>query len=99
MAINSNSGNAISDIIDLLKSDLTEDLVPPVIPYNVDTTVDTEEMAGYFRVVNPRNSSLYFIEYLLSVGRVELRPEGIALVGILDGSVNLYTPVSQSQIC
>ena len=97
VAINSNNGAAISDIIDLLKTDLTESLTPTVIPYNVDTTVDTEDLAGYFRVVNPRNSSLYFIEYLVSVGRVESRPEGIALIGILDGSVDLYTPVSQNQ--
>jgi CubicO group peptidase (beta-lactamase class C family) len=97
VAINSNSGTAIYDIMGLLKTYLTEDITPPVIPYNVDTTVDTEELAGYFRVVNPRNSSLHFIEYLVSVGRVETRPEGIALVGILDGSVDLYAPVSQSQ--
>ncbi len=97
VAINSSSGNAIYEITELLKTYLTEDLIPPVIPYNVDTTVDTEELAGYFRVVNPRNSSLYFIEYLGGVGRIESRPEGIALVGILDGSVDLYSPVNQSQ--
>lgn len=54
-------------------------------------------MTGYFRAVNPRNSSLYFIEYLVSVGRVESRPEGIALVGILDGSVGLYSPINETQ--
>jgi hypothetical protein len=97
VAINSNSGDAIYEITELLKAYLTEDLIPPVTPYNADTTVDTEELAGYFRVVNPRNSSLYFIEYLVSVGRIESRPEGIALVGILDGSVDLYSPVNQSQ--
>ena len=97
VAINSNSGDAIYEITELLKAYLTEDLIPPVTPYNADTTVDTEALAGYFRVVNPRNSSLYFIEYLLSVGRIESRPEGIALVGILDGSVDLYSPVNQSQ--
>jgi CubicO group peptidase (beta-lactamase class C family) len=97
VAINSNSGDAIYEITKLLKAYLTEDLIPPVTPYNADTTVDTEALAGYFRVVNPRNSSLYFIEYLLSVGRIESRPEGIALVGILDGSVDLYSPVNQSQ--
>ena len=97
VAINSNSGTAIYDIMGLLKTYLTEDLTPTVIPYEVDTTVDTEELAGYFRAINPRNSSLYFIEYLVSVGRVESRPEGIALVGLLDGSVDLYAPVSQSQ--
>ncbi len=97
VAINSNSGDAIYEITKLLKAYLTEDLIPPVTPYNADTTVDTEALAGYFRVVNPRNSSLYFIEYFLSVGRIESRPEGIALVGILDGSVDLYSPVNQSQ--
>jgi hypothetical protein len=97
VAINSNSGIAISEIIDLLKIYLTEDQTPSVIPYEVDTSVDKEELAGYFRVINPRNNSLYFIEYLVSVGRIESRPEGIALVGLLDGSVDLYTPVSQSQ--
>ena len=97
VGINSSSGNAIYEITELLNTYLTEDLIPPVIPYEVDTTVDTEELAGYFRVVNPRNSSLYFIEYLVSVGRIESRPEGIALVGILDGSVDLYSPVNQSQ--
>lgn len=97
VAINSNSGNAIYEITELLKTYLTKDLTPHIKPYNVDSTVDTEELVGYFRTVNPRNSSLYFLEYLLSVGRIESRTEGIALVGILDGSVDLYTPINQSQ--
>lgn len=97
VAINSSSGKAIYDISELLKSHLTEGFTPQVISYEVDETVDTKELAGYFRAVNPRNSSLFFIEYLASVGRIESRPEGIALVGILDGSVDLYTPINETQ--
>ena len=97
VAINSSSGTAIYEIAELLKAHLTEDLEPQVIPYEVDETVDTKDLTGYFRAVNPRNSSLYFIEYLASVGRIESRPEGIALVGILDGSVDSYSPINKTQ--
>lgn len=97
VAINSNNGNAIYEITELLKTHLTKDLTAPTKPYTMDATVDTEELEGYFRVVNPRNSSLYFLEYLFNVGKIESRPEGIALVGILDGSVDQYTPINQSQ--
>jgi CubicO group peptidase (beta-lactamase class C family) len=97
VAINSSSGKAIHEISELLKSHLTEDFTPQTIPYEVDETVDTKDLAGYFRAVNPRNNSLFFIEYLASVGRIESRPEGLALVGILDGSVDLYSPINETQ--
>ena len=97
VAINSNNGNAIYAITELLKTHLTKDLTAPTKPYSHDISVDTEALEGYFRVVNPRNSSLYFLEYLLSVGRIESRPEGVALIGIIDGSVDLYTPINQNQ--
>jgi CubicO group peptidase (beta-lactamase class C family) len=97
VAINSNNGNTIYAITELLKTHLTKDLIAPAKPYTQDLSVDTEALEGYFRVVNPRNSSLYFLEYLLSVGKIETRPEGIALIGIIDGSVDLYTPINQNQ--
>lgn len=97
VAINSSNGKAIFEISELLKAHLTEDLKPQVIPFEVDETVDSKDLTGYFRAVNPRNSSLYFIEYLVSVGRIESRPEGIALAGILDGSVDLYSPINETQ--
>lgn len=97
VGINSSSGNTIFEITELLKKHLTKDLTPSKPVYTVDSSVNMEALAGYFRVVNPRNSSLYFIEFLASVGRIETRPEGIALVGILDGSVDLYTPINANQ--
>ena len=97
VAINSSNGNALYEITQLLKSSLTEGFRPLVTSYKVDKTVDTNELAGYFRAVNPRNSSLFFVEYLTGVGRIESRPEGIALVGILDGSVDFYSPINETQ--
>ena len=97
VAINSNNGNTIYAITELLKTHLTKDLIAPSKSYTRDLSVDTEALEGYFRVVNPRNSSLYFLEYLLSVGKIESRPEGVALIGIIDGSVDLYTPINQNQ--
>ncbi len=84
VAINSSNGNAIYEIAELLTAHLTKEHTTPIKPYTLDATVDTEPLKGYFKAVNPRNSSLYFLEYLLSVGKIESRPEGIALVGILD---------------
>jgi CubicO group peptidase (beta-lactamase class C family) len=97
VAINSSNGNALYEITQLLKSSLTEGFRPLVTSYKVDKTVDTNELAGYFRTVNPRNSSLFFVEYLTGVGRIESRQDGIALVGILDGSVDFYSPINETQ--
>lgn len=97
VAINSNSGRTLYEIAQLLRNHVTQNLVPSPVPYTRDTSVDTEALTGFFRVVNPRNSSLYFLEFLGGIGRIESRPEGIALVGILDGSVDLYIPVNQQQ--
>ena len=96
-AINSDSGLAFLAISELLKDHLTTGLTPPVTPFTADATVNTEELASYYRAANPRNSSLYFIEYLVAVAKIETRPEGIALIGILDGSEDLFSPVNEKQ--
>ncbi len=97
VAINSDNGQALFELTELLKTHLTEGLVPEVMPFSIDTTVDTSDLMGYYRAVNPRNASLHFLEYLVSVGRVETRSEGIAMIGVLDGSEDLYLPLNEKQ--
>lgn len=97
VAINSADSKAIKEISDLLKAHLTQGLKASIKPYTVDDSVDTESLGGFYRVVNPRNSALYFLEYLSSVVIVESKSEGIELIGNVDGSVNKFKPINSNQ--
>lgn len=97
VAINSASGEAIAAISELLNTHLTKDIKATIKPYTKNEEVDTEELSGHYRLVNPRNNALYFLEYLLGVAKIESRPEGIALIGVLDRTEDAYTPINSTQ--
>ena len=92
--INSGNGEALREIVRLVRAFETRNLVPPVVETQDEITDVHRSIEGYYYPINPRQQISFFIERVFQVHKLEFIDGRLALRrSILDGEPDWYLPV------
>ena len=92
--INSGDGEAMREIIRLVRAFETRNLVPPVVETQDEVTDKHRSIEGYYYPINPRQQISFFMDRILQVQRLEFREGRLALLrSVLDDEPDWYLPV------
>lgn len=89
--LNAPNGVAFSEIGDLIRGYLTHDLTPPE-PISGEPAASLDAYTGFYETITSRNASTHFLDYLLTILRVENR-DGTLVASPLMGTAAELLPV------
>lgn len=92
--INSGDGEAMREIIRLVRAFETRNLVPPVVESEDEITAEHRAIEGYYYPINPRQQISFFMDRIFQVHKLEFIDGRLALRrSVLDGDPDWYLPV------